>query len=58
MQPAFEPNAIYHVYTHAIGNESLFRSAENYDYFLHRYAYHIHPVAETYAYCLCPTIFI
>lgn len=54
MQPAFEPNAIYHVYTHANGNESLFRSDKNYHYFLERYSYHIYPIAETFAYCLMP----
>lgn len=54
MQPAFKPDAIYHIYTHANGNESLFRTAENYNYFLQRYGYHIYPIAETYAYCLMP----
>lgn len=54
MQPAFEPNAIYHIYTHANGNENLFRSDKNYNYFLERYGYHIHPVADTFAYCLMP----
>ena len=51
---AFEPGGCYHVYSHANGTENLFRSSENYRYFLVKYRYHIHPVAETLAYCLMP----
>lgn len=50
----FEPEIVYHVYTHANGNENLFRSEENYHYFLKQYANYIYPVAATYAYCLMP----
>ncbi|MBY0425417.1 MAG: hypothetical protein K2Q22_07270 [Cytophagales bacterium] len=48
------PETYYHVYTHANGSENLFRSEENYFYFLKRYAHFIHPVADTFAYCLMP----
>ncbi|MFN8297367.1 MAG: transposase [Chitinophagales bacterium] len=48
---------VYHIYNHAIGNENLFRNEENYAFFLRRYAYFIHPVARTYAYCLMPNHF-
>ena len=48
------PDQIYHVYNHANGQDVLFREPDNYRYFLDKYAYHIHPVAETYAYCLLP----
>lgn len=54
MPPAFEPASVYHIYTHANGNENLFREEENYRYFLKKYVEHIHPVVETYAYCLMP----
>jgi REP element-mobilizing transposase RayT len=48
------PHTTYHIYTHANGNECLFRSEENYLYFLKKYGEHIYPVAETYAYCMMP----
>jgi putative transposase len=48
------PETYYHVYTHAVGQDNLFVSAENYRYFLQQYAKYIHPVAETFAYCLMP----
>ncbi len=44
----------YHIWTHANGSESLFRCKENFRYFLERYRYHVHPVVETFAYCLMP----
>ncbi len=50
----FEPEIVYHVYTHANGSENLFRSEENYFYFLKQYEKYIYPVAATYAYCLMP----
>jgi len=52
-----EPDKMYHVYNHANGSECLFRSEENYHYFLKKYAQYIHPVAETFAYCLMPNHF-
>jgi REP element-mobilizing transposase RayT len=47
-----ELEQIYHIWTHANGSENLFRAEENYHYFLDRYIYHVHPVVETFAYCL------
>lgn len=44
----------YHIWTHANGDENLFRSEENYTYFLKKYLHHVHPIVETYAYCLMP----
>ena len=44
----------YHIYTHANGFENLFRSDENYRYFLERYEHFAPSVADTYAYCLMP----
>ncbi|REL24910.1 hypothetical protein DYD21_15405 [Rhodohalobacter sp. SW132] len=49
-----EPGQMYHVWTHANGDDNLFREAQNYTYFLEKYSYHIEPVVETYAYCLMP----
>jgi REP element-mobilizing transposase RayT len=45
---------MYHVWTHANGDENLFRTDENYRYLLKKYAYHVLPVVETFAYCLMP----
>lgn len=49
-----KPKRMYHVWTHANGSDNLFRNEENYTYFLDRYSYHVHPVADTFAYCLMP----
>lgn len=49
-----QPEYFYHIWTHANGDEDLFRSEDNYSYFLDRYLHHVHPVVETYAYCLMP----
>ena len=49
-----EPGKLYHLYTHANGNENLFRTDENYRFFLKRYAHFISPVADTWVYCLMP----
>jgi putative transposase len=49
-----EPGKCYHVYNHANGSESLFKSDENYRYFLRRFNFYISPVTDCYAYCLMP----
>lgn len=49
-----EAGNMYHVWTHANGRENLFRTPGNYYYFLEKYALQVHPVAETFAYCLMP----
>ncbi|CAN5849019.1 hypothetical protein BH24BAC1_BH24BAC1_24170 [soil metagenome] len=53
----FEPETFYHVYHHGNAEENLFRTEENYHYFLKKYAEYIYPVAATYAYCLMPNHF-
>lgn len=50
----FKAGQMYHIWTHANGDENLFREEENYRYFLEKYAYHVHPVVESFAYCLMP----
>ncbi|MDX1586207.1 MAG: hypothetical protein R3222_05665 [Balneolaceae bacterium] len=50
----FSPGFTYHLWAHANGSEDLFRTDDNYRYFLQRYNYFIYPVAETFAYCLMP----
>jgi len=53
----FEAGCMYHVFNHAIGKENLFRSEDNYRYFLSKFAQYVYPVAETFAYCLMPNHF-
>jgi putative transposase len=57
MNVAFEPDKFYHVFNHAVGHEDLYRTRENFAYFMRRYAHYIEPVCATYAYCLMPNHF-
>jgi len=41
-----------HIYNRGIDGQNLFIDEENYAYFLKLYAHYLHPVVETYAYCL------
>jgi putative transposase len=50
--PPLLPQRYYHVYNRGNNREDIFREERNYQYFLDRYAGHIDPVAETFAYCL------
>jgi hypothetical protein len=50
-----QPGAFYHIYNHAVGSDRLFRSDENYHYFLRRYQHFIGAVVDTY---VCQTISI
>ena len=52
-----QPEVIYHIYNSANGSENLFRSNENYRYFLRQWVKYIEPISETYAYCLMPNHF-
>lgn len=45
-------DTVYHIYNRGNNGENLFIEERNYRYFLRRYGRHIHPVVETYAYCL------
>jgi putative transposase len=47
----------YHIYNHAVGEECLFREPENYRFFLRKYSDYIHPLCQTYAWCLMPNHF-
>ena len=51
------PDNVYHLFNHAVGEEKLFKSAENYLYFLRRYAEHVQSICDTYCYCLLPNHF-
>ncbi len=49
-----EPGKYYHVYNRAKNGHPLFADEEACRFFLRLYEANIHPVAETYAYCLLP----
>lgn len=51
------PETTYHVYNRANGSEKLFRSGENYRYFLQKYQEYVWPIANTFCYCLMPNHF-
>jgi putative transposase len=53
----FEYESIYHIYNKTNNKELLFRSDENYLYFLILYAKYISPFAETFAWNLLPNHF-
>ena len=42
----------YHIYNRGINGEDLFKDERSFAMFLNKFTKHIHPVAETYAYCL------
>lgn len=52
-----QPETYYHIYNHANGSENLYRSAENYRYFLQQWSKYVEPIASTYCYCLMPNHF-
>ncbi|PKL84907.1 MAG: transposase [Ignavibacteriae bacterium HGW-Ignavibacteriae-1] len=50
-------NTYYHFYNRTINEEPLFRSRENYQYFLKKYRFYLEKHFATIAYCLMPTHF-
>ena len=55
--PELRYDTIYHIWNRGVNHSTVFRSDENYRYFLGLYVQHIEPVARTYAYCLLPNHF-
>jgi putative transposase len=51
------PGETYHLFSRAVGSEKLFRSNENYRYFLQKLWQHIGPVTELFTYSLLPNHF-
>ena len=47
-----EPGKYYHIYNRGNNRENLFNEDRNYAYFLKIYAFHVGPIADSYAYCL------
>ena len=57
MKIPLEPGQFYHIYNHANGHENLFVNEGNYYFFLRKFMQYIHPIADTFAYCLMPNHF-
>ena len=53
----FKINKYYHLYNRTNNEEGLFRSHENYIYFLKKYRFYLDEYLETIGYCLMPTHF-
>lgn len=51
------PGGIYHLFSRAVGSEKLFRSEENYLFFLRKLKYHTSGVCRFYCYALLPNHF-
>jgi REP element-mobilizing transposase RayT len=47
-----QPGEVYHLYNRGNNREDIFREGRNYLYFLELYTHHVHPVVDTFAYCL------
>jgi len=52
-----ERDKLYHVFNRTVGDELLFRSDENYRFFLRRYQTFLAESVETISYCLLPNHF-
>jgi REP element-mobilizing transposase RayT len=50
-------NQYYHIYNRTNNEEALFRSEENYLFFLKKYRYYLDDYLDTIGYCLMPTHF-
>jgi hypothetical protein len=51
------PDKTYHILSHAVGTEILFKQPDNYCFFLERFEKHCSSVLETLSYCLLPNHF-
>jgi len=47
-----QPDTFYHIFNRGTNGETIFKEERNYQYFLEKYALHLSPVVNTYAYCL------
>jgi REP element-mobilizing transposase RayT len=51
------PGGFYHIYNRAIGDEVIFKSIQNYEFFLNSFRNYVEPVASICAFCLMPNHF-
>lgn len=48
----FEEENFYHVYNRTVNKQPMFKTENNYEYFLKQYDKYLSPVVDTYCYCL------
>ncbi len=48
----FEEENFYYVYNRTVDKQPMFKTENNYEYFLKQYDKYLSPVADTYCYCL------
>lgn len=48
----FEEGKFYHIYNRTIDKQLMFKSDENYSYFLKRFNFYLSDIVEVYTYCL------
>jgi putative transposase len=53
----FEKGSTYHIYNRSINKELLYKSEENYLYFMQKFNYYLTGKIDVLAYCLMPTHF-
>jgi putative transposase len=53
----FHPDCFYHVFNHAVGSDDLFKSHDNFLFFLERFRRYMSQVCKVYCYCLMPNHF-
>jgi hypothetical protein len=56
-QPRLQFEHLYHIFNSGVDRRRIFLEEGHYKSFFELYARHIHPVADTYAYCLLPDHF-
>ena len=57
MHQPVTPNGVYHLFSRTVGDEQLFRTDENYRYFLEKLKQHTNDVCKIYTYSLLPNHF-
>lgn len=55
--PPLLPDSFYHLYNHGIGDELIFRSHDNFQFFISRMKMHLPPVMDVFTYSLLPNHF-
>ncbi|MBT3421302.1 MAG: hypothetical protein HOD63_09110 [Bacteroidetes bacterium] len=50
--PLLEAGEYYHIYNRGIGKQTIFRSSNNYQYFIEKALKYLHPILEIISYCL------
>jgi len=55
--PKLQSGYTYHICNQGINGENIFKEDRNYTYFLKKYKKFIHPLVNTFAYCLMPNHF-